>query len=57
MCINVNVVVCNVVCNCKSVCLSGYMEEVHVYLLFDICCAARQLRVTVCNNPSQLLVD
>ena len=34
MWVNVNVIVCDFVHKCKSVCLSATVKRIHVYLLF-----------------------
>ena len=47
--VNVNMADCNFVQKCKSVCLSAYMKQFYVYLLFNMCCDTRRSSVIVCN--------
>ena len=53
----VNVIVCDFVHQCKSVCLSACVQVFHVNLLFYECCDTGSLCVIACNEPSCLCVD
>ena len=55
--VNVNEAVCDFVHKCESVCLSAYVKQLHVYLLFNECCDTRHSSVIVCNEPSCLGVN
>ena len=57
MFVNVYKVVCDLVHDCKSVCLSACLERIHVYLFFDSRCNARSVCVVVCNKSGGSGVD
>ena len=57
MFVNVNKVVCDLVHDCESMCVSAFLEQIHVDLFFDVRCDARSICVVVCDKPGSSSVD
>ena len=50
-------VVCDLVHDCESVCLSACLERFHIYLVFNVGCDARSSCVIVCNESGCSGID
>ena len=50
-------VVCDFVHDCESVCLSAFLELIHIYLFSNLGCDASGSGVIVCNEPGSSNID